>query len=646
MSAIAAPAGVRFEHRTDDGPVLGIGTAAPRLSWTVPSADPVRAGRVRDRGDARRGEPRSTGLRAPSRCWCRGRPPLASRETALGSASPSGGTASDWSEPATVEVGLLDAADWPRASSAPRSSAGSARRRPCSARPRRARDGDERPAVRDRARRLRGHVNGRRVGDQVLAPGWTRLPHRLRYQTYDVTDLIRAGANELEVLLANGWFRGRLGWRASARALRRPAGAARPARGDDRPTGRSTCSPPTGRGPRARAGSSPTTSTTASAPTCARRPLPSGDQRCGRSRSVDARPRPARGAGRARPMRVTEVAARAVEVSRSPSGATLVDFGQNLVGWVRLRVRGAEPGARSSSATPRCSSTASSAPGRCATAKATDTYLLAGGGEEVLEPPLHVPRLPLRRDHGVEDRRGRGRRGGRRRLATCAAPAGSSPPTTLLEPPARERRLEHARQLPRLPTDCPQRDERLGWTGDIQVFAPDRHVPVRRGGFLSSWLADLAAEQTPDGSVPLVDPRRAAHAGADGRRRLGRRRDDRALTVLYERFGDLGVLERQYASMRAWVDRSPRWPAPTGLWTGRIPARRLARPDGSAGQARPGAGRPRHRRDRLPRALGRPSSPRRRRCSAGSTIAARYERAGRARSAARSRASTSPPAGA
>ena len=55
-------------------------------------------------------------------------------------------------------------------------------------------------------------LNGRRVGDHVLAPGWTSYHHRLRYQTYDVTDLVREGDNELEVLLGNGWFRGRLGW--------------------------------------------------------------------------------------------------------------------------------------------------------------------------------------------------------------------------------------------------------------------------------------------------------------------------------------------------------------------------------------------------------------------------------------------------
>src|SRR5204862_5947871 len=57
-----------------------------------------------------------------------------------------------------------------------------------------------------------------------------------------------------------------------------------------------------------------------------------------------------------------------------------------------------------------------------------------------------------------------------------------------------------------LPTDCPQRDERLGWTGDIQVFSPTAAFLYDSAGFLTSWLADLTAEQHKDGSVPFVIP--------------------------------------------------------------------------------------------------------------------------------------------
>ena len=105
-----------------------------------------------------------------------------------------------------------------------------------------------------------------------------------------------------------------------------------------------------------------------------------------------------------------------------------------------------------------------------------------------------------------------------------------------------------------VPTDCPQRDERLGWTGDIQVFAPTASFLYDVGGFLSSWLADLSAEQLPDGTVPHIVPDifksdvSSWPAAAWG---------DAATIVpwvLYERTGDRGILERQFDSARRWVD--------------------------------------------------------------------------------------------
>ncbi len=102
-----------------------------------------------------------------------------------------------------------------------------------------------------------------------------------------------------------------------------------------------------------------------------------------------------------------------------------------------------------------------------------------------------------------------------------------------------------------VPTDCPQRDERLGWTGDIRVFAATATLLYDNAALLNSWLIDLAAEQEPNGNVPFVIPSNlpssftAAGWGA-------------AATVvpmtLGERYGDLELLRRQYPSMKAWVE--------------------------------------------------------------------------------------------
>ena len=115
-----------------------------------------------------------------------------------------------------------------------------------------------------------------------------------------------------------------------------------------------------------------------------------------------------------------------------------------------------------------------------------------------------------------------------------------------------------------LPTDCPQRDERLGWTGDIAVFAPTATYLYDCAGLLQSWLRDLAAEQRDDGTVPWVIPDSLEWllpAAVWG---------DAAVTVpatLHERFGDVGVLAQQYESMRAWVDCELTQAGDDLLWT-------------------------------------------------------------------------------
>ena len=117
-----------------------------------------------------------------------------------------------------------------------------------------------------------------------------------------------------------------------------------------------------------------------------------------------------------------------------------------------------------------------------------------------------------------------------------------------------------------VPTDCPQRDERLGWTGDIQVFSPTASFLFDSAGFLTSWLADLAAEQQKDGSVPFVVPDVLDNAGP-----AAAAWGDAATIVpwvLYQRTGDVALLARQLPSMRAWVDRIADLAGDDRLWTG------------------------------------------------------------------------------
>jgi alpha-L-rhamnosidase len=266
------------------------------------------------------------------------------------------------------------------------------------------------------------------------------------------------------------------------------------------------------------------------------------------------------------PIRPTEVLP-AIDLWPSASGGTVVDFGQNAVGWVRLRTRGLPEG---TTVTVRHAEVL--ADGELDTiplrgARATDTWVLRGPAQETLEPRLTLHGFRYAEVSGVPDLKAEDVE-----LVVVGSdlkPTGTFHSSSDLLNRFHDNVIWSGRgNFVDVPTDCPQRDERLGWTGDIQVFAPAALFLFDTAGFLTSWLADLAAEQLPDGSVPHVVPDVIrsrigwAPAAAWG---------DAATIVpwtIYERTGDVGVLEAQYDSMRAWVDKEAAAAGADRLWTG------------------------------------------------------------------------------
>jgi alpha-L-rhamnosidase len=561
LSFVAPPADLRFEHRTDDGPVLGIGTATPRLSWIVPQADEGFAQDAYEVELARAG-------RAPETIRVAGAgqilvpwpgEPLASREAVSVRVRVSGdGAESEWGRPATAEAGLLEPSDWTARFVSPRELGGIGAAAPL------LRSHLEVPGPVARARLYatahgiyEATLNGRRVGDQVLAPGWTSYHHRLRYQTYDVTELVRTGANELEVLLGNGWYRGRLGW-GERRALY-----------GDRLALLAQLEVTTEDG-------AVHVLATDGTWTAQESGVLADDLYDGQRTDRRARPRRTGAvelvdadlsrlvAPDGPPVRATETLG-AVEVLTSPSGRTLVDFGQNLVGWVRLTVRDAAPGTEVIVRHAEVLEHGELGVRPLRTAKATDSFVLAGGGEEVLEPNLTFHGFRYAEVSGVPD------------LQAADAEAvvvgsdlrrtGSFESSDALLDRFHENVVWGLRgNFLDVPTDCPQRDERLGWTGDIQIFAPAAGFLFDTAGFLTSWLADLAAEQHSDGAVPFVipdalgTPQPAAAGWGDAATLLP--------WTIYQRTGDLALLARQLPSMRAWVDLVAERAGEGRLWAG------------------------------------------------------------------------------
>ena len=549
---------VTVEHHREP---LGIGETTPRLSWVSRTELPDwrQAAYELAIGDWSSGRvDTAESVLVP---W--GAPPLTSRERRTVRVRVwglDGDEPSAWSADTVVEAGLLDPADWTAGLVHPVLPADAGEEAAALLRREFVLD---RPVVQARLYATaqgvyEAELNGAVVGDQVLAPGWTSYRHRLRYQTYDVTDLLHEGANAIGVHLADGWFAGYLGFTGKRHWYGDRTGAfvqlevehsdgSRTTVTSDG-TWRSAASPLTQAGlyngetadlTRELAGWSTT----------------SFDDGAWTPVAVGALDVATLVAPTGPPVRRTETVP-VQAISTAPSGATLVDFGQNLVGRIRFALPDAPAGTTVTVRHAEVLEHGELGTRPLKAARATDVVVLDGRGSRTWEPRFTF--------HGF-------------RYAEVTGWPGELTPDALeavvvhtdlrrtgtftCSDPDVARLHENVVWGMRgnfldLPTDCPQRDERLGWTGDLQVFAPTAAFLYDTTGMLSSWLRDLAAEQLLDHGglvppyvpfLPLMPFPLQADVGWG----------DAAVVVpwvLYQRTGDVGLLADQWESMVAWVD--------------------------------------------------------------------------------------------
>lgn len=572
------PTAPRAEHLPEP---LGLGTPRPRLSWRTAGPDDWRQAGY-ELEIARDGRTRSFAVDGADQVlvpWPD--EPLASRERAVVRVRLHGadGEVSDWSEPTAVEAGLFDPSDW---SARAVGGAWPEVRESDDRRPALVRRDFHLPAAPVRARLYitahglyEAEINGVRVGDDALSPGWTTYAQRLRYYTYDVTDLLAEGDNAIGAWLGDGWYRGRMGWRGGFRnVFGDDLSLVAQLEVEDADGGHHVIATDrewmAGVGPILRTGNYDGEDYDA------REELPGwsapGFDASGWSQvAVRWRDPATLVAPDGPPVRCTEEVA-PVEVLTTPSGATVLDFGQNLVGRVRIRVRG-ERGDTVTISTAEVLQEGELYTRPLRDARSTDSYTLAGRAEgEEWEPRFTF--------HGFRFAQVDGWPGD---LAAAAA-AGDIVARVYHTDMERTGWFECSDELVNqlhenvvwsmrgnfvdIPTDCPQRDERVGWTGDIQVFAPTAAFLYDVSGMLSSWLKDVAAEQLPDGTVPWYVPVIPAHHMWTPIRPGAAWGDVAALTplVLHERSGDLGILEAQFDSARRWVDLLDRLSGDDHLW--------------------------------------------------------------------------------
>lgn len=573
-----------FEHHRA-GDSLGIGQASPRLSWRFLSSVSdwtqksyeiqihFSSGTI---STGRNENPKS--YKVKSECsvlvpWPA--EPLRSRERACVRVKAFGandGGNTDWSAWAVVETGLLETKDWDASFiEAPRTLSFGGSLRPALFR----KEFKLKYKVRSARLYATAHgvytifINGQKVGDHILAPGWTSYKHQLNYQTYDVTSLLTKGSNVIGAEVAEGWWAGRLGWEEQWRCIYGDTlGLLAQLEIETQHGGKITVSSDD--------------SWTTSFGSLLGSEIYNGET-YDANKELDGwstseysdkswKSVTTAGLGNARlqapegpPVRETETVS-VKSITRSASGAVLLDFGQNLVGYLKVKISGPKNHTVTfHHAEVLVDNELGTIPLR--SAKAIDTLTLSD--KSMIWSPsytfhgfryVQVDNWPSH--HGEPD------------IKDIAAVVIHTDLERTGEFECSDEMVNKLHSNIRwgmrgnfvsIPTDCPQRDERLGWTGDLQVFCPTASFLYSTTGMLSSWLKDLTVEQQDLGGIVanvVPNPLPPQH-----NRPQAAWCDAAIMTPwdLYNAYGDIEILRAQYESMKDWLVRGLRRQQ-NGLW--------------------------------------------------------------------------------
>ncbi|WP_184550073.1 glycoside hydrolase family 78 protein [Mucilaginibacter sp. FT3.2] len=469
-----------------------------------------------------------------------------------------GGKQSSWSEPAVWTMGLLSPADWQAKWIGP--STPNVVNGPV---PLLRTTFSLNKEIREATAYITSHgfyeaqINGRKVGDAYLTPGWTSYNKRLQYQAYDVKELLKLGDNAIGVALGSGWYRSPLGpynprpdfygkdlglllqikivytdgsqklivsdesWKSSTGAVRFAEiydGCVLDARLAQEGWSATGFNDQNWQGVK----------------------LQSFDK----NNLIATINEPVREHETFKP----------VKIITTPRGEKVIDFGQNLVGWVRVTAKGHAGDSIKISHAEVLDKAGNFYTENLRAAKSQNIYILKGEDKQTFEPQFTWQGFRYVKVDGIKGELNPADFTGvaiYSDMKVTGSFACSNPSLN---------QLQHNIQWGQrgnfldVPTDCPQRDERLGWTGDAQVFSRTASFNMNVHNFFTKWLKDVAADQYPSGSVPYIIPDVFTdhHNEVGGSSGWG----DVCTVVpwtVYTAYGDTQVLENQYSSMKAWV---------------------------------------------------------------------------------------------
>lgn len=410
------------------------------------------------------------------------------------------------------------------------------------------------------------HVNGRRIGSDMFAPGWTDYSRRVKYQTFDVTSAVQSGTNTLGAMLADGWYAGTVG--GAGRYLY----GARPAflmqlevtYGDGRTATlvTDTSWKGTREGPVRSADIYMGESYDA-------RKLLTGWSANGYDDSGWASAVAHGGTGSSSPLvpqthpptRAHDLVP-AVSVRSLGSGRYVFDLGREIGGVVRLEISGTAGQQVTLRHAPRLLPSGELDVGMLRTARATDVYTLRGGGTEVYQPHFTTHGFRYVEVSGLTSAPSTAMVSGAPVNADVRSIGSFSSDSSLVDELQRVLRATHLSHWLTMPIDTQERDERLGWVGEVALSGGGMLFNYDVDTFIGSWDDELGLAQRANGELPHVVP--FVPLVGDG----GAYATDAIVHspyLLWQRYGETRALERGYPAMVRWITQLRSIAGPSGL---------------------------------------------------------------------------------
>ena len=410
------------------------------------------------------------------------------------------------------------------------------------------------------------YLNGQKVSTDLFTPGWTSYKNRIQYQTYDVTSMLQAN-NSLGAIVGDGWYRGNIGW-ASQDGYYGNKLALLAQLKVDYTDGTSELII-TDQSWKASNGPIIESDIYNGETYDARKAMPGWantgfDASQWEKATVTDQSKKILIAPQGVAVKATEEI-NPLKLIITPKGETVFDMGQNMVGWVRLKVQGKKGDTVILKFAEVLDKDGNFYTDNLRSAKCTDVFILDGSGPEVFEPHFTFHGFRFVKIEGLSVQPALDQITGIV-IHSDMQPTGSF---TCSNPLINQ--LQHNIQWGQkgnfldVPTDCPQRDERLGWTGDAQVFSMTAAFNFNVAPFYTKWMRDVAADQLPNGRVTHVVP--DVLKGEGGSTAWA----DVSVVVpwtTYLVYGDKRILEVQYPSMKAWVEYMKSRAGDDNLWTG------------------------------------------------------------------------------